>query len=136
MNSEALLILSGNLDAWFYQTLAGINYVPDAPGFKHIIIHPRPLGDLTWVKAHHDSLFGRITSEWKRDGNKFAMDITIPANTTATVHVPSKDQGGVSESGRPAANATGVKFLRMENGTAVYTVGSGTYQFQSTLPDM
>ncbi len=136
MNSEALLILSGNLDAWFYQTLAGINYVPDAPGFKHIIIHPRPLGDLTWVKAHHDSLFGRITSEWKRDGNKFTMDITIPANTTATVHVPSKDQGGVSESGRPAANATGVKFLRMENGTAVYTVGSGTYQFQSTLPDM
>ena len=37
MNSEALLILSGNLEAWFYQTLAGINYDPEQPGFKHII---------------------------------------------------------------------------------------------------
>jgi hypothetical protein len=27
-----------------------------------------------------------------------------------------------------------VKFLRMENGAAVYEVGGGSYQFQSTLP--
>jgi hypothetical protein len=27
----------------------------------------------------------------------------------------------------------GVKFLRMESNAAVYAVGSGTYQFQSTL---
>src|SRR5208282_3263245 len=69
MNSEALLIQAGNFDAWLYQTLAGINYDPQQPGSKHIIIRPRLLGDLTWVKAHFDSPFGRIVSSWKRHGD-------------------------------------------------------------------
>lgn len=61
------------------------------------------------------------------------MDVTIPVNTTATVYVPAKDAGGVTGSGKPAVNAKGVKFLRMENGAAVYEVGSGTYRFGTTL---
>ena len=134
MNSEALSILSGNLDAWFYQTLAGINYDPLVPGFKHIIIKPQPLGDLTWVKAHHDSLYGRIVSNWQREGDKLTMEVTLPANTTATVFVPAKDQAGVTENGKLAAVAEGVKFLRMEGSAAVYAVGSGTYRFQSVFP--
>ena len=131
MNSEALLMLAGNLDAWFYQVLAGINYDPAQPGFKHSIIKPQPLGDLRWVKARHDSMHGRIVSNWQRDGANLTMDLTIPVNTTATVYVPAKEAAGVTESGKPAAQAKGVKFLRMEDGSAVYEVGSGCYQFCS-----
>jgi alpha-L-rhamnosidase len=61
------------------------------------------------------------------------MEVTIPPNTLATVYVPAKDAAGVTESGIPAAKTEGVMFLRMENGAAVYAVGSGTYQFQSPL---
>jgi alpha-L-rhamnosidase len=61
------------------------------------------------------------------------MDVTIPPNTTATIFVPAKDAASVTESGKPAGDAEGVKFLRMENNTAVYAVGSGNYQFQSPL---
>lgn len=133
MNSEALLILSGNLDAWFYQTLAGINYDPEQPGFKHIIIRPQPVGDLTLVKAHHDSMYGRIVSNWNRQGDRLTMDVVIPANTTATVYVPFRDAKSVTESGQPAAQADGVTFLRMEDDSALYEVGSGFYQFGSTM---
>ena len=63
------------------------------------------------------------------------MEVTIPPNTTATVHVPAKDAGGVTESAKPAAESNGVKFLRMENNAAVYAVGSGAYRFQSTLSE-
>jgi alpha-L-rhamnosidase len=45
----------------------------------------------------------------------------------------AKDAAGVTESGKPADKAVGVKFLRMENNSAVYSVGSGTYQFQSDV---
>ncbi|MEI7901267.1 MAG: family 78 glycoside hydrolase catalytic domain [bacterium] len=131
MNSEALLILSGNLDAWLYQVLAGINYDPAQPGFKHSIIKPQPLGDLTWVKANHDSMYGRIVSNWRREGAKLTMEVTIPLNTTATVYVPSKDAAGITESGKPATKAKGVKFLRMENGATVFEIGSGCYRFVS-----
>ena len=120
--------------SWFYQGLAGIRPDESGPGFKKILIKPAVVGDLTWVKCGYDSIHGRIVSNWKRDGEKLTMEMTIPINTTATVYVPAKDAAGVTESGKPAARAAGVKFLRMENNAAVYAVGAGTYHFQSTLP--
>jgi len=120
-------------DNWFYQGLAGIQTDPAAPGFKNTIIKPAIVGDVTWVKSHHDSPYGRIASNWKREGEKLTMDVTIPPNSTATVFVPAKDAASVTESGKPAGEAEGVKFLRMESNAAVYAVGSGTYQFQSRL---
>ena len=134
MNSEALLILAGNLDAWFYRSLAGIDYDPGNPGFKHIVLRPQLMGDLTWVEAHYDSLYGRIASSWKIDKHRFTWTIRIPSNVTAMVYVPAKDEAAVTESDKPAVSADGVKFLRMEDHTAVYAVGSGIYQFVSTLP--
>jgi hypothetical protein len=119
---------------WFYQGLAGIRPDETAPGFKQIVIKPAVVGDLTWVKCSYDSIHGRIVSNWKKDGDKLNMEVTIPANTTASVFVPTKDAAGVTESGKPAAPAEGVKFLRMENNAAVYAVGSGTYLFRSMLP--
>jgi len=118
-------------DNWLYQGLAGIRPDPSAPGFKQIIIKPAVVGDLTWVKGHHDSPYGRIVSNWKREGDKLTMEVTIPANSTATVYVPAKDAAGVIESNKQAAKAHGVKFLRMENNAAVYAVGSGSYRFCS-----
>jgi alpha-L-rhamnosidase len=128
-------------DNWFYQGLAGIRPDPAGPGFKRIIIKPATVGDVTWVKSHHDSPYGRIVSNWeletgnsKLETGNWILEITIPPNTTATVHVPAKEEAGVTESGKPAAKADGVKFLRMENNAAVYEVGSGAYRFQSIRP--
>jgi alpha-L-rhamnosidase len=115
--------------------LAGIRADEAAAGFKKILIKPAIVGDLTWVKAHHDSPYGRIVSNWRREGGSLTMDVTIPVNTTAKVFVPSKDAASVVESGHSAAGAEGVNFLRMENNAAVYAVGSGAYRFQSTLPE-
>jgi alpha-L-rhamnosidase len=133
MNSEALLILAGNLNAWFYQTLAGIQYDPERPGFKRVLVRPTLAGDLTWVQAHYDSPYGRIVSNWKRDGARLIMEITIPPNSTATVHVPARDAATVTESGKPAASAQGVKFLGLDKGCAVYEIGSGCYEFVSNV---
>lgn len=130
MNGESQCILSGNLAAWFYQTLAGINYDPDNPGFKRIILRPRPVGDLRFVKAWHESPYGRITSDWKIENGAFHWHFTVPPNTTAMVYVPG-DAAKISEGGKTAASATGVRFIRSEPGAAVYEVGSGSYNFAS-----
>ena len=86
---------------------------------------------LTWANTRYDSICGRIVSNWKLEGDKLTMDVTIPANTTATVAVPTNDPASVTESGKPTAQAKDIQFLRMENNAAVYAVGAGTYQFQS-----
>jgi alpha-L-rhamnosidase len=81
----------GPIGEWFIRDLAGIN--PAAPGFKKILIKPSVVGDLKWVKAYFDSPYGRIVSNWKIERNQLTMDVTIPANTTATVVVPGKNGG-------------------------------------------
>lgn len=124
--------LASPIGEWFYRSLGGIR--PCEPGFKSIIIQPYT-ATLDWVKCDYDSPYGRIVSNWKREGDKLIMDVTILTNTTATVYVPAKDEAGVTESGKPASKADGVKFLRMENGAAVYATGSGVYQFKAMLTE-
>ena len=81
----------GCIGAWFFQALAGIRPDPSSPGFKHIVISPAVVGDLTWAKARYQSGYGPIASQWKRQGDTLVVSVTIPPNTTATVFVPTKD---------------------------------------------
>ncbi|MCX6998120.1 MAG: alpha-L-rhamnosidase N-terminal domain-containing protein [Kiritimatiellaeota bacterium] len=111
------------------QGLAGIRPDETGPGFKKILIKPAIVGDLTWVKCGYDSSHGRIISNWRLEGDKLKLDITIPANTTATIHVPTTQPDAVTESGRPVAEAKDVKFLRTVKNAAIYEVGSGQYAF-------
>ena len=120
--------LAAPIGEWFYRCLGGIR--PDAPGFKCFVIQPYTV-TLDWVNCEHECPYGLIRSDWRRDGNTLTMEVTIPPNTTDTIHVPAKDADGVTESGKPAAKVDRVKFLRMENGAAVYEVGSGYYSFCS-----
>jgi hypothetical protein len=119
----------GQIQEWFYHDLAGIR--SDGNGFKKISICPQPVGDVTWVKASYHSIRGKIVSDWKCDGDQFTLQVTIPANTTATVYVPAQSAGTVTEGGQPAASRNGVKYLREENGRAVYEIAAGEYTFVS-----
>jgi hypothetical protein len=119
----------GQIQEWFYHDLAGIQN--GGNGFKQIIIAPQPVGDVTWAKAGYDSIRGKIVSDWKRDGGKFVLRVTIPPNTTATVFMPAKSAEAVTEGGQPAGQSHGVSFLRMENNRAVFAVASGDYEFKS-----
>jgi alpha-L-rhamnosidase len=131
MNSGNHVMLVGDLVIWLYEDLAGIKPDPAQPGFNHIIMCPQPVGDLKFVRATHHSPYGLIASEWKKEGNTFRWRVTVPVNATATIYVPAKDIAAVTESGKPAAAARGVKLLRSENGRAVIEIGSGQYDFAS-----
>ncbi|HKW28093.1 MAG TPA: family 78 glycoside hydrolase catalytic domain [Verrucomicrobiae bacterium] len=131
MNSRNHVMLVGDLVIWLYEDLAGIKPDPAAPGFKHIIMKPHPVGGLSFVKATHRSPYGLIVSDWKRDGGTFVWQIEIPVNTTAMVYVPAKSNDQVFEEGRSAAHVRDLKSLGMHSGYAVFNVGSGKYRFTS-----
>ncbi len=134
MNGESQKILSGNFEAWCYQTLGGINYDPQQPGFKHIILRPRPVGDLQSVRASHDSLYGKIESDWKIEQEVFCWRIVVPANTSATVYVPTSNPAQVRESGRLVGQSPGITLLPAESGEVVLKVVAGTYEFSAPAP--
>ena len=84
--------MMGGFDNWFYNTLAGIRPDPEQPGFKHFFLDPHPVKELTWVRAYHDCPHGRIISEWRVANDCFEWNVTVPANTTATVTVPGEQE--------------------------------------------
>ncbi|MBC8005805.1 MAG: alpha-L-rhamnosidase, partial [Verrucomicrobia bacterium] len=110
-------------------SLLGIN--AKASGFASFEIKPQPAGDLTWARGHYDALVGRIVSDWKIEGTRFLMKVSVPANTTARIYVPTLPRSAVSESGKPATEAQGLQFLEYQDGYAVFEAGSGDYSFES-----
>jgi len=121
----------GSVGEWMYRTILGINPDEANPGYKHILLAPVPGGGLTWAKGGLHSIRGPITTEWKLEEKNLVYNVSIPANTTATLRLPATDAARVTESGKPASKARGVRFVKMDGQTAVYELGSGSYRFVS-----
>lgn len=129
----------GAVTEWMFRGLAGID--TDGPGFRRLTLRPAPpspgsnpdVAPVNWVKAEYGSVQGRISSRWKRENDRFELDLELPANTSATLHLPSKGADTATEGGRPVAQAESVKILRQEGDRTVLAVGSGRYLFRSLL---
>jgi alpha-L-rhamnosidase len=130
MNSGNHVMQIGDLLPWMYEYLAGIRLDPTAPGYRRIVLKPVPLAGIDHVRAWRQTMAGRIESQWRREKGQWAWEISIPVGATATVYVPATDSAKVTESGKPAKEAAGLKFLRQENGAVVYEAGSGKYDFR------
>ena len=83
-------VFLGDINAWMYNILAGINYDKKTPGFRHIIIKPYFIKKLNWVEAEYNSAAGLISSKWERKGDSVMLKVQIPINTTATLDVYGK----------------------------------------------
>jgi alpha-L-rhamnosidase len=116
---------------WFYRKLAGMQADPEMPGYRHIIFRPQPAGEMDFVKYLNNTARGKTGINWENTGKTFSMDVTIPVGSQATVYVPASAENNVTENGKkPDGNM--VRFLRMEDGYAVFSVESGEYKFQSS----
>lgn len=88
------------IGTWFYQALAGIIPDEENPGFSHVFIRPQPVEGITWVKAHKNTPYGRLSVGWSREDSSFAMEIEIPVGSTATICLPDNSVPMELSSGR------------------------------------
>jgi alpha-L-rhamnosidase len=111
-----------------YRHVAGIDTA--TPGFRDIVIRPRPGGGLTFARAAYEAATGRVESGWKLlPGGGLALDVTIPVGSRARIHLPAGT--AVTESARPLAAAPGVRVLPSETpGEITCETGSGHYHFE------
>ncbi|NJK93961.1 MAG: hypothetical protein HC905_02665 [Bacteroidales bacterium] len=70
-----------------------MNVDQEAPGYKNIIFRPQPVGDLTHVKYFNNTANGEAGIFWKKDPDRFFMQVTVPVGSTATVYIPSGERG-------------------------------------------
>jgi alpha-L-rhamnosidase len=123
----------GSVAEWFFCFVAGIDLDPEVPAYKRFKIQPDVGGGLEYAKARYNSIHGKIVSGWELENGKLIMNVSVPANTSAFVYVPTEDISQVTEGGKLVKDSEGVKFLRMEKGAAVFKVDSGSYIFESIL---
>ncbi|MDR1918558.1 MAG: glycoside hydrolase family 78 protein [Tannerellaceae bacterium] len=133
MNSGNHVMLLGDLIVWYYENLAGIRNKPGSTGFKEIELKPCPIEGLDWVTASYRSVRGQIASAWKKEGDTFHWQLSIPGNTTAYVYIPTKDKDRITESGAAISSVSGLRFIESKDGYALYEAGSGRYNFASGL---
>lgn len=119
----------GSVGHWLFETVAGIGLAGDTPGFRHCVIRPQPGGGLTWARAEYRAMPGRMVSAWRLEKGRMMLDLDVPANTTATVYLPSASREEVAESGRPVRLGNGIRYVWREGAQTVLEVGSGQYRF-------
>ncbi|MET7679189.1 alpha-L-rhamnosidase [Streptomyces sp. NPDC005423] len=109
----------GSVGEWMYTNIAGIS--AGGPGYREIVIRPRPGGAVTSARAEFTSVYGPVSTQWRTRAGHFSLTCVVPPNTTAEVWVPA--------SGPEAVGHTHGTYLRQEDGSVVYRVGSGTHRF-------
>jgi alpha-L-rhamnosidase len=139
----------GAIGDWMYRVAAGIDTKESAPGYKEIIIKPHVGGTFTSMSAELQTPYGKVSSSWSVQGKSIALDVTVPANTKATIFIPANSVEGITEGNlllsqsknitingtktdMAEADAGNGKYLFHEVNYVVVEVGSGFYQFKAS----
>lgn len=117
----------GAVGEWMFKTIGGIDLLE--PGYRRILIRPRPGGGIDGASVSYESIRGRIASKWRIEDGRLTLEVQVPANTTAEVHVPTRRPESVKANGRAVREVKGVTVLRSDSEATVFEVGSGAYRF-------
>jgi alpha-L-rhamnosidase len=120
----------GAIGHWLYSVVAGLDLDEESPGYRHSIIQPQPGGKLDYARADHETQYGKLASHWTIADGNFRLDVTVPANTTATVLLPTARIDDVTESQRPLLEVSdGIIDTQSDSKTVSVEIGSGEYTF-------
>ncbi|QTN34257.1 family 78 glycoside hydrolase catalytic domain [Akkermansiaceae bacterium] len=119
----------GSISAWFFNWLGGIECAEDAVAFDRILIRPQTVGGLYWVKSSHDTVRGKIVSNWHIKGETREFEITIPHGATASVELPALPGDVITEGGKPLSEHPEILQTRGDSTKHSLKLGGGRYRF-------
>ena len=77
---------------WLYTRVAGLQIDENEPGYKHIIVRPTPMGDLTYASYQTETPQGKASVRWDKRGNRFILKVTVPKGSRASVFLPGETE--------------------------------------------
>ena len=101
---------------------------PLEPAFKKIRIKPQP-GNLHYARLKMPTIRGMIHCTWKVENNRFNFDVTIPANTSAEIWLPSVSKDAIKECGKKIEDKNDIMILGGKDGFVVCEIKAGLYHF-------
>jgi len=125
----------GAIGEWLYRHVAGLDTDTEQPGYKHVFLSPHPGGGLTNAAATIETLYGKVGSNWKFEGDDFVYQVQIPANTSATVTLPYAKADQLTENSQPLSASLKENLSQIQNGITL-KLGSGSYSFRYPATDL
>ncbi|MBS1565531.1 MAG: alpha-L-rhamnosidase, partial [Bacteroidetes bacterium] len=119
----------GAIGDWMYRVIVGLDTYEDGPGYKHIRIQPHIGGSLSSASASLQTWYGKLSSGWKTEAGDIMLEVEIPANTTATVILPSNNSDNITESAQPVRTIKEMKVIENGSDDVQVQLGSGGYHF-------
>ena len=124
-----------DISNWFYKGLAGIYPDENAPGFKHIIIKPAPVYGIGWVRAWHESPYGKIDVFWTAKEDEFTLKAITPANTFATVFFPVEYSEGIAVNDLSLDECEYVTTIISGDKTVSFKITNGSFWVKGKRPN-
>ena len=121
----------GAIGDWMYRTVAGLQEV--VPGYKEILIAPKPGGKLSNASAELETGYGLAKSSWEIQDGMFKLSVQIPTNTTATLVLPKAASANITEHGIDIGKLKTITSSGKDGNDLKIKVGSGSYQFEYAL---
>lgn len=114
----------GSVGDFLYREVGGLG--PASPGYRALLIAPRPGGGLASARAAYETPYGQAISDWSIAGGVFTLRVTVPAGTSAAVRVPAASASVVTAPAQavPAGYA---------EGAAGYSLPAGSYTFTAPI---
>lgn len=80
----------GSIGNWLYTRLCGLRLLES--GYKKFAVAPRFMQGITHAELTYDSVYGTIATAWRCEKGMITVDVTVPANTTALLTLPEKEE--------------------------------------------
>lgn len=119
----------GAIGEWMYSRIAGICLNPEFPAYKRFTLNPHVGGGLTYARGEFESMHGKIVSDWKVEDNNFIYTVTIPANTSADVILPTDNENDITVNNKKISQIKNIKYYKENNSIKLYLM-SGNYIFR------
>ena len=117
-------MMLGHLMEWFYAGLGGIHQSDISLAYSDIIIAPKPVGNINWVKCSYNSIKGVISSDWKLEADTIILNIEIPEEASAKIVLPDQ----YMKSSLAVIDLTKQIAVETEIDKGIFTVTSGKYK--------
>jgi alpha-L-rhamnosidase len=123
-------LMLGHLESWFFSGLLGIGQAESSTGYAELVLEPQVLEPIEWARGEYRGPRGKVASSWRKEPRRLVVEVEVPVNATAEVHLPAPAGAEIRESGRPLARRGDVALRSRSEREAVVSIGSGRYRFE------
>lgn len=79
----------GAIGDWMYRKIGGINQLE--AGYHRFYVKPMFVKGIEEARTELETPYGRIVSFWSCRNKKIHIEVSVPANTTALIYLPEKE---------------------------------------------